>query len=176
LAPLDLVSLHSCKASCRSLSRLISGSAVTQYAELTQYLGVLDNPLPPTVVADRLEQLRRLEAGWRQFTFSAAKRVAFKSLSSGIYDLTGGFYFLGMFHPVLSSPVLHNLLGSTDGQPTPTRSRGATKAINWFNLTDVTEAKDPNTELRWATASVGEDIIDVGIKAEEHDLISIVST
>jgi hypothetical protein len=69
------------------------------------------------------------------------------------------------------------MLGSTDGVPTSMRNRGATKAINWFSLPVAFEHKEQDDwEPPWSSIDVGEDIIDVGINAEEHDLIAVVST
>jgi hypothetical protein len=71
---------------------------------------------------------------------------------------------------------LESLLGSTDGVATPERPRGATKSINWFKLTDAIALKDQErAQPIWSSATVGEDIVDVGIKAEEHDLVSVVT-
>jgi hypothetical protein len=97
LSTLDLKSLYVCQATCRFLRDLLSSSVVTQHVQLTQFAGVLDNPLSPDVIAHRLEQLEQHEKGWRLLTISKTKHVQIPHLPSGIYDLTGGCYFLGVF-------------------------------------------------------------------------------
>lgn len=87
---------------------------------------------------------------------------------SGIYDLTGGKYFLGR----------------TDGIPTFINATGATKAICFLTLSDYFEddARMQHTSAgadqprEWPSIDVGEDVIDVGINSSEHDLIGVVTT
>jgi hypothetical protein len=100
MTALTLQDLHACSATCRFLSTLLSTSAIAQYIQLIQYTGVLDNPLTSTLIADRLERLRTVDRGWRTLNTLTTKRVKCPYMPSGIYDLTGGFYFLGMvlFH------------------------------------------------------------------------------
>jgi hypothetical protein len=188
IAPLDLQSIYACLASCKYLQALSLTSAIVRYSQLAQFMGMVDNTLCPEVIAHRLQHLQDQDRGWRQLQVLAAntKTIPLPHSPSGIYDLTGGYYFLG----------------ETDGIPTLTRPRGATNALRFFNLAD---AFNPHMEIsakeykhdhdhnhehkrgkgedrishfspKWGMLQAGDDIVDIGINVEEHDLVALVTT
>lgn len=92
---LSLVDLHRCMATCRFIHDVIKDSIELQYQMELEMHGMVHNPNCRLDVAECLLRLRRQEAAWRSLTPSFERTIRIQNNASGIYELSGGTYFLG---------------------------------------------------------------------------------
>ncbi|KAF9464318.1 hypothetical protein BDZ94DRAFT_1308099 [Collybia nuda] len=95
LSYLSLYDILACQLTHPAIYTLIKESTLLQYHITTQIAGVEDNPGSMVDVRERLERLSAREIGWAQSEFDFSQTMPVKHDHSGIYDLTGGVYFLG---------------------------------------------------------------------------------
>lgn len=163
LSSLPLNSLLSATSTCKALHSLPKTSASLQYTLLLARSGFSDLPSVPlssAVPAERLARLNGHIEAWRELREKAWASVSLRPRwSSGIYDLSGGVYFLGE------------------------RGAGAgrlrtTQALRWMRLPRGSgEGEDKHLQApSWNRISVDEDIVDIGVSVREHDLVAIVTS
>ena len=122
--------------------------------------GALHNPAGAShlALADCLRLLKERERSWHRLEFSRVVEVQVPHPPSSIYDLTGGIF----------------LLGESYSRRLPTwRPTDATRHID---LRAALLSSDANVlDGPWLRIDVKSKIMDVGIAAQEHDLIAIVT-
>jgi hypothetical protein len=154
LAFLDLGDILTCERTCRLLHQIYQQSPTLQYIVDTTIGGVIDTGNSPLVVAERLEHLRMRTDAWNQLKINCTTQIPITYSPSGIYDLTGGYYFLGETpHPTL---------------------RWITASMRYVSLPSIYSHLRGRAP-QWMKLEVGESIIDIGVCAEENDLIAVVT-
>jgi len=159
LACLPCPALLSCRLASRSFRALIDADTSLQYIIELHAAGAVDNPASRHVLVDRLRILKERERAWHRLEFSRIAHIQVPHNPSSIYDLTGGTFLLGESYSRIL-PVW--------------RSTDATRSIN---LRALLKANDTTNVLDgpWAHIDIHSKIMDVGIAAQEHDLIAIVT-
>ncbi|KAH9831200.1 uncharacterized protein C8Q71DRAFT_910851 [Rhodofomes roseus] len=151
-----LLTFRSTSRFCRAL---IDADTSLQYAIELCATGAVDNPASRYVLADRLRILKERESAWQRMEFSRVAQIQVPHNPSSIYDLTGGMF----------------LLGESYSRILPTWR--PTDAARYLNLRAALKNSENATVLDgpWARIDVNAKIMDVGIAAQEHDLIAIVT-
>lgn len=158
LSSLALYDLLSATSACATLRALLQSFMPLQYRLALLSSGYVDNPSDacPLVLSERLAALRAREAAWSAANMKRTTRIPTpQGGPSGVYDLTGGLYFLGQRGD--------GITGAT------------TRAMRWVRLPGAGDKDVPDKPV-WTTIDVGEDIIDIGLSVHELDLIAIVTS
>lgn len=153
LATISLSDLLSASVTCKRFYQLIHASIPLQYRLALLSTGHTDNLSSQCalVTADRVFCLREMEKAWRVAHVARVVRIpAPPEGPSGIYDLTGGVYFLGE------------------------RGGTRTQAMRWVRLPSKDDPEDVEAPV-WQRAEVGEDIVDIGVNVRELDLLAVVT-
>ena len=136
---------------CHQLYDLGSVDLRVQYRLACYAAGVVDNPNCALPVYERFETLKRREQAWKTLTVRRKATARVEHLPTGIYDLTGGVYFLGEGLP----------LGGTGAY---------TRKLRWLRLPSV---EDAPAEIEWNVIDIGKFISDLGLSIPENDLVAI---
>ncbi|EPQ57661.1 hypothetical protein GLOTRDRAFT_74568 [Gloeophyllum trabeum ATCC 11539] len=152
---LEYIDLLACRAVNRLLNTVINESSLLQYTIELAAAHAEDNPYCDLPASEKLRQLKARQNGWLYFNVAETIAVDVKHRPSGIYDFTGGVYLLG------EAPHF--------GGPRPT------KGLQYIRLPSLGEARAIRGELPWHGIDVKEDIVDVGLAVQEHDLIAVVT-
>ncbi|KAJ7448780.1 hypothetical protein FB451DRAFT_1375279 [Mycena latifolia] len=144
----DLVSCL--KTGNRLLHDIIANSILVQYRVEQEKACVEENPahMANSVVSDRLDDLRRREANWLNFTPRSRHSVPIDFATSGVYDLGSDIYLVG---------------------DTPDQTTGLSTAIKYIHTSPGSEVPE------WHRVDAGKPFIDFGTAMEEHDLIAMVT-
>lgn len=113
---------------------------------------VVDNPNLQRPAHERVALLKRREDAWRTLTIQRRISVPIEHNSTGIYDLTGGVYFVG---ERLNSGHFSAL----------------TRKLRWIRLPSAKD--DVDAEIQWNTIDVDKPISDLGLALDEHDLVAV---
>ena len=149
LSPHDIIS---CQRTCRKLYDVCNVAALRYLVQLERS-GVSDDLRPGISYPERLLLLQRREEAWENLEFRKYVQVTVPFESTGIYDLTGGAFLLGM------------RLHSIDSRPTI--------GYSYITLPSLTSTEDP--KLKWGGCRMGIQILDVGLAVHEHDLIAALT-
>lgn len=136
---------------------VVQSNVALQYAIELDVAGMVDNPASRLVPAERLRILRQKEESWRTIDLSDRRVLSLQHNPSGIYDLTGGVLLLGERRNA--------------GMHTGTDSVHTVHLHSAFR----NAAGDARPLPLWRTIDLGQQVIDVGLAIQEHDLIAIVT-
>ena len=150
LSPHDIIS---CQRTCRKLYDVVCNDAALRYLVQMERSGVSDDLRPGISYPERLLLLQRREEAWENLEFRKYVQVTVPFESTGIYDLTGGAFLLGM------------RLHSIDSRPTI--------GYSYITLPSLTSTED--LKLKWGGCRMGIQILDVGLAVHEHDLIAALT-
>ncbi|KDQ26006.1 hypothetical protein PLEOSDRAFT_1113654 [Pleurotus ostreatus PC15] len=143
-----------------SLRDLIRNTLILQYSIDAHFAGaeVLNGTdidiLTDTTLAERVSHLKERETAWRILRPDFRERINVLHTASGIYDLSGGIYFLG-------EAISHDSM----------LDRMQTVGLRYLRL--------PNKmfeESKWESIEVEAPIVDIGLSVYEHDLIAVITT
>ncbi|KAK0230516.1 hypothetical protein IW262DRAFT_1523009 [Armillaria fumosa] len=94
-AHLTLSELVTCQYVCHSFKDTINSSVQLQYQMALERSGMIHNPKSSICASDCLEMLRKREEAWTKFQPVFKKRIHVDHQETGIYEISGGTYFLG---------------------------------------------------------------------------------
>ncbi|KAI0746564.1 hypothetical protein C8Q80DRAFT_1121358 [Daedaleopsis nitida] len=136
---------------------IVQSNVALQYALELHVAGMVDNPASRLVPAERLRILRQKEESWRTIDLSDRRLLSLQHNPSGIYDLTGGVLLLG--------------------ERRNTGSHTGTDSVHTVHLHSAfsNAGGDSRRLSLWRTIDLGQQVIDVGLAIQEHDLIAIVT-
>ncbi|KAI0777510.1 hypothetical protein BD413DRAFT_517383 [Trametes elegans] len=135
---------------------IIRSNAALQYAIELHVAGMIDNPASRLVPGDRLRILQNKEEAWRTLDLSDKRSLPLSHNPSGIYDLTGGVLLLG--------------------ERRHGEGFSGTDSVHTVKLHSVfSESNSSTRRSLWSNLDLGEQVIDVGLAIQEHDLIAIVT-
>ncbi|KAF4589958.1 hypothetical protein EYR38_009253 [Pleurotus pulmonarius] len=143
-----------------SLRDLISNTLILQYSIDAYFAGaqVLNGAdidiLTDTTLTERVTHLKERETAWRILRPDFRERINVPHTASGIYDLSGGIYFLG--EAISHDSMFHRM---------------QTVGLRYLRL--------PNKmfeESKWESIAVDQPIVDIGLSVYEHDLIAVITT
>ncbi|KAJ7662067.1 hypothetical protein DFH06DRAFT_1191362 [Mycena polygramma] len=146
LSFLSLDALHECRQVSRFLAEFISSSIELQYLVATALANVTDNPSTTIPIFERLAKLQARELGFAEVNASWMVSVPVTFQSSGLYELSGGLFWLGEHQR---------------------------QALRYLELPSepVREDEPPPEWERISLPSSERMIIDFGLAIDEHDLI-----
>lgn len=147
---LDDPDLLTFTALSRDLRTLTTSDIRVRYRLECYAARVVDNPNTRRPIHECLDLLKRREDAWRSLTIRRKSTVPIEHISTGIYDLTGGVYFIG--------ERLHSGFFSA-----------LTRKLRWLRLPS---AEDPvDAKVQWNTLDIEKPISDLGVALDEHDLV-----
>ncbi|KAJ7216533.1 hypothetical protein GGX14DRAFT_696323 [Mycena pura] len=146
LSFLDVDALYTCQHTSRFLRDLIASSSELQYIIQCGIAQVVDNPAAPIAATDRLALLRARERHFADVNASWKCTIPVTFRPAGLYELSGGLFWLGEHSRQALRFVELPLEPLADGAPPP----------RWARL----PLPNPSKSL----------IIDFGLAIEEHDL------
>ncbi|KAJ7701780.1 hypothetical protein B0H17DRAFT_976205 [Mycena rosella] len=150
LSFLPTESLSACRNSSRFLNECINDSVELQYLIARTAAGVTDHPSAPHPITDRLTMLHARENAFKQATPSWVRSIAVPFPTSGLYEVSAGFFFLG----------------EEDRQ-----------ALRYVEL--PSEPAPPGAPpLEWGRIPISDPqakIIDFGLAIAEHDLVVVAT-
>lgn len=158
ISSLSLRDLLSATSACTTLRALLQSFTPLQYRLALLSSGYIDNPgyRCPLVLSERLAALRAREAAWRAAKVKRTTRIATPHGGpTGIYDFTGGLYFLGLGGSGITGEI--------------------TREMRWVRLPSA-DNKDLDENQMWTSLDIGEDIIDIGLNVHELDLIAVATS
>ncbi|KAK0461862.1 uncharacterized protein EV420DRAFT_1527704 [Desarmillaria tabescens] len=94
-AHLTLSELITCQYVCRSFKDTITSSVQLQYQMALEKSGMIHNPNSGMCASDCLEMLKKREEAWTKFEPIFKRRIHVDHRETGIYEISGGTYFLG---------------------------------------------------------------------------------
>ncbi len=94
-AYLTLPELVTCQYVCRSFKDTINNSVQLQYQMELEKSGMIHNPNSGMCASDCLEMLKKREEAWSNFEPVFKRRIHVGHQETGIYEISGGTYFLG---------------------------------------------------------------------------------
>ncbi|OBZ77956.1 hypothetical protein A0H81_02072 [Grifola frondosa] len=107
--------------------------------------------------SNKLRLLRGREQAWRRLDLPEVTSIPVRHSPSGIYDLTRGVFLLG--------------------ERSRQSSRRSTDGLKFIKISSIgangTERGDGH--ISWSTIKLERPIIDIGLSAQEHDLIAVVT-
>jgi hypothetical protein len=162
LSYLPLACLLSATSTCTTLHSLLLTSPTLRYRLALLSAHQLDQRSPKCTLApaQRLARLEDSQRRWRSLNPVGMSKLGLSDgWSSGIYDLSGGVYFLGESLPGASM----------------TRIR-TTRAVRWAKLPDPSASTGSTPPVDWRRVDLGEDVVDIGVNVLEHDLLGVVTT
>ncbi|CAL1712229.1 unnamed protein product [Somion occarium] len=142
-----------CSRTNRNVYTLVVEDVRIQYHIETLAARVTNNPKCMLPIAERLARLKRREAAWRDLSVRRSTTVPISYSPTGIYDLSGGVYFLGERQHIGQLATL-------------------TRSLRWIRLPSVEEDREER-EIQWNKIDVGKDIADLGLALDEHDLVAV---
>ncbi|KAF9022230.1 hypothetical protein BDZ89DRAFT_1070864 [Hymenopellis radicata] len=92
---LSAFELNSCQRTCRFINDIISNSLNLRYQVALEMYGMAHNPNCTLDIAECLRRLERHEEAWGTLTPVFTRTLDVENNVSGIYELSGGTYFLG---------------------------------------------------------------------------------
>ncbi|KAJ7481665.1 hypothetical protein FB451DRAFT_1236783 [Mycena latifolia] len=142
--------LYACLQSSRPLYDCITTSIELRYLMGMGLARVTDNPASTLPAIDRLRMLRAREKAFKEVKPSWVSSIPVPFTTSGLYELSGGYFFLGDY----------------DRQ-----------AVRYLELPSkpILEGSPPVVWGRIAPASPTSIIIDFGLAIQEHDLVVIAT-
>ena len=160
LSYLECPALLTFRRISRCFRAIIDADTSLQYDIELFAAGALHNPTAGSrySLADCLRLLKEREHAWQHLKFSPGVEIHVPHAPSSIYDLTGGIFLLGESY----SPRLPNW-----------RPTDATRHID-LRAALLSSNADVLDDL-WRRIDVQSKIMDVGIAAQEHDLVAIIT-
>lgn len=148
LSNLHLRDLFACDGTCRVFHQLFTNSSYLKYQIELEKAGMIDNPYCQLPTPTKVEMLRDRERAWSSFDwmFSQTKKVP--STASPGYGLSAHELFLGI-----------------EGGPKEFETTG----IQYLKLPSIVGGEMTSTS--WRCLDFGEEFLDFGSAAEEHDLL-----
>jgi hypothetical protein len=150
LANIPINDLASCIIACHALRHIVQNSVLLQYYIELHIAGAKDNDDFPANLAEKRAILHEHQRAWHSIKPKRRIFIQIPFLASTIYDLTGGYYFLGESHQ---------------------RTSRSTDAVRYLHL----GPSSLGTHSQWMCVDLGKPIVDIAVCAQEHDLIALVT-
>jgi len=145
---LRLKDLFACDGTCRVFHQLFTNSSYLKYGIELEKAGMIDNPYCQLPTPTKLEMLRERERVWSTFDWMFIKTKKVPSTASQAYDLSADELCLG-------------IEGGAE--------EFVTTGIQYLKLPSTVGGEV--TPISWRRVDFGENMLDFGSAAEEHDLL-----
>ncbi|KIM37737.1 hypothetical protein M413DRAFT_30668 [Hebeloma cylindrosporum] len=145
---LHLRDLFACYGTCHRFHQLFTNSSYLQYRIELQKAGMIDNPFCRLPTPKKVEMLRERERAWSNFDWKFIKAKKVRSTASPTHGLTANEIFLGM-----------------EGR----KEEFVTTGIQYLKLPSIVGGAV--TSASWTRLAFGEEILEFGSAAMEHDLL-----
>ena len=145
---LRLRDLFACDGTCRVFHQLFTNSSSLKYGIELEKAGMIDNPYCQLPTPTKVKMLRERERAWNTFDWMFIRTKKVPSNTSPLYGLSADELFLGI------------------------ESRAeefVTTGIQYLKLPSTVGGEV--TPISWRRVEFGENVLDVGSAAEEHDLL-----